>query len=66
MSKIENISGLTNTPVLCDTILFQFKNHIIYSSAIKSYGIEIVGNLKKHYNDFYKKNKDKIIKKIIE
>lgn len=64
ISPIEQMSGLSETPAMCDTFIFQFKNSIIYSSIIMPYQVQIVGNLKKYYMSYYEKNKDKIITRL--
>lgn len=63
-SSIDKMTGLSETPVMCETFLFQFKDSIIYSSIIKPYPVRIVGNMKKQFMDLYKNNKAKIIKKL--
>lgn len=55
---------LGELPTVCDTFLFQFKDSIIYSSIIIPYQIQLVGNMKKEYMDLYRRNKEKIIKRI--
>lgn len=63
-SSIDKMEGVSKTPALCDTFIFQFKDSIIYSSIIIPYPIEMVGNMKKHYEALYKNKKNMIIKKI--
>ena len=64
-SSIDQMDGLRETPTICDTFIFQFKENIIYSSIIIPYNIQIVGNMKNHYMDIYKNQKEKIIRNII-
>lgn len=63
-TPIEKMEMLGELPTVCDTFLFQFKDSIIYSSIIIPYQIQLVGNMKKEYMDLYRRNKEKIIKRI--
>lgn len=63
-SSIEKMEMLCEIPTICDTFLFQFKDSIVYSSILIPYSIQLVGNMKKEYMDLYRRNKDKIIKRI--
>lgn len=64
MSSIEKMEMLGEIPTICDTFLFQFKDSIVYSSILNSYLVQLVGTMKKEYMDLYRRNKDKIIKRI--
>lgn len=63
-TPIEMMSGLDETPTLCDTFIFQFKDSIIYSSIIIPYRVKMVGNMKKSQMRIYNEKKNQIIKKL--
>ncbi len=64
ISPLEKMEGIDETPAICETFLIPFKDKIIYGSILMLHPIKIVGNLKKQYDDIYKKNKKYIITKL--
>lgn len=63
-TQIQDMAYLNETPAICDTFIFQFKDSIIYSCIIAPYKIQMVGNMKKYHMDIYKKKKNSIITKL--
>ena len=60
-SNLENMEYIKETPCACMTILIPFKKQITYCGILTPMGT-LGPNLKKQYNEFYKKNKNKLLK----